>query len=73
MLGENEKISVDRAFHAATIDAAYQLHMDHLVGSLEVGKYADFAVVDANPLTAGADAMRAITVLATYLGGQRSF
>jgi predicted amidohydrolase YtcJ len=44
-----------------------------LIGSIEVGKYADFAVVDANPLQAGPAAMRAITVLATYLGGQRSF
>jgi predicted amidohydrolase YtcJ len=44
-----------------------------LIGSIEVGKYADFAVVDTNPLTADAKAMREIKVSATYLGGQQSF
>jgi predicted amidohydrolase YtcJ len=44
-----------------------------LIGSIEVGKYADFAVVDANPLAADAAAMREIKVSATYLGGQQIF
>ena len=31
----------------ATINGAKALHIDHLVGSLEVGKYADLVVLDA--------------------------
>jgi predicted amidohydrolase YtcJ len=69
VLGENEKISVDRAFHAATIDAAYQLHMDHLVGSLEVGKYADMTVLDDDPYTVDPMTIRDINVWGTVLGG----
>ncbi len=33
-------------FAMMTIEGAKALHMDHLIGSLEVGKYADIVVVD---------------------------
>ena len=69
VLGENERISVDSAFHAATIDAAYQLHLDHLVGSLEVGKFADMTVLEADPYEVDPGALRDIAVWGTVLGG----
>lgn len=68
-LGENEKISVDRAFHAATIDAAYQLHMDHVIGSLEVGKFADMTVLDDDPYEVAPETIKDINVWGTVLGG----
>jgi predicted amidohydrolase YtcJ len=69
VMGENECISIDRAFHAATIDAAYQMHVDHLVGSLEVGKFADITVLDADPYEVTPDSIRDITVWGTMVGG----
>ena len=69
VLGENEKISVDRAFHAATIDSAYQLHMDHLIGSLEVGKFADMTVLDDDPYEVAPETIKDINVWGTVLGG----
>ena len=69
VLGENERISVDRAFHAATIDAAYQLHMDHLIGSLEVGKFADLTVLDDDPYTVAPEAIKDINVWGTVVSG----
>jgi predicted amidohydrolase YtcJ len=69
VLGPNERIEVDRAFHAVTIDAAYQLHMDHLVGSLEVGKYADMTVLEQDPYEVDAMSIRDIQVWGTILGG----
>lgn len=69
VLGESERISIDRAFHAATIDAAYQLHLDHLVGSLEVGKYADMTVLDDDPYEVDSQAICDISVWGTVLGG----
>jgi predicted amidohydrolase YtcJ len=69
VLGESERISIDRAFHAATIDAAYQLHLDHLVGSLEVGKYADMTVLEEDPYEVDSHAIRDIAVWGTVLGG----
>lgn len=70
VLGESERISVDRAFHAATIDAAYQLHLDHLVGSLEVGKLADLTVLEQDPYEVDPTEILDIKIWGTILGGK---
>jgi predicted amidohydrolase YtcJ len=73
-LGSDDlKIDAKTAFMAHTMGGARALGKAELIGSIEVGKYADFAVVDANPLDADAQSMRKIQVLATYLGGQSTF
>jgi hypothetical protein len=68
-IGESERISIDRAFHAATIDAAYQLHLDHLIGSLEVGKFADITILDEDPYAVESIDIRNINVWGTMVGG----
>ena len=42
--------STEDAFDMATIDSAKALRWDHEIGSLEVGKAADLAVIDGNNL-----------------------
>ena len=69
-LGPHERISAYDALQAVTIDAAYQMHLDHEIGSIEVGKWADFAVLDENPLEVEPMAIRDIGVWGTVLGGQ---
>ena len=69
VLGESERISVDRAFHAVTIDAAYQLHLDHVIGSLEVGKWADITVLHEDPYEVDPTRIRDIKVWGTVVGG----
>ncbi|MEI8286697.1 MAG: amidohydrolase family protein, partial [Actinomycetes bacterium] len=68
-IGDSERISIDRAFHAATIDAAYQLHLDHLIGSLEVGKFADITILDEDPYAVESIDIRNINVWGTMVGG----
>lgn len=70
VLGENERISVPAALHAITLGAAYTLKMDHLVGSIEVGKYADFAVLEQDPTQIDPDHLKDISVWGTVLGGK---
>ncbi|HEX5016597.1 MAG TPA: amidohydrolase [Actinomycetes bacterium] len=65
-----ERISVELALRSITIDAAYLIGMDHLVGSLEVGKYADFAVLGQDPTAVDPQQLRQIPVIATVLGGK---
>lgn len=65
-----ERIGVDRAMRAITIDAAHVLRRDHLLGSIEPGKFADFAVLEADPYEVDPMAIRDIRVCATVLGGQ---
>ena len=49
VLAPGERISVDRALRAITIDAAYILNRDDRLGSIEVGKHADFTVLADDP------------------------
>lgn len=69
VLGESERIGVDAALHAVTLGAAYTLHLDHLVGSIEVGKYADFCVLEDDPLSVPADGLKDLKVAGTVIGG----
>lgn len=69
-LGPSERLSVAEALHAVTLGAAYTLRMDHCVGSIEAGKFADFAVLDADPFETPPEALKDIPVHATVLGGR---
>ena len=69
VLGEYEKITPYEALHAATIGGAFQLHMDHEIGSIEAGKFADFAVLKESPLDVDPMAIRDIEVWGTVVGG----
>lgn len=70
-LGTDECVEIGQALRAVTIDAAYHLRMDHAVGSIESGKYADFVILRQNPLETPLTSLRGIEVIATYSGGRR--
>ena len=69
VLGAGERIPVADALHAITLGAAYTLKLDHRVGSIEVGKFADFAVLDEDPLRVEPVRLKDIRVHATVRGG----
>ena len=69
VLGEYEKISPYEALKSVTLSAAYQMHMDHEIGSLEAGKKADFAILDDDPLSVDPLTIKDIGVWGTVLGG----
>ncbi len=68
--GTGEKINVAEALRAITLGAAYTLHMDDEVGSIEVGKKADFAVLEADPTEIGGANLKDIEVWGTVQGGR---
>jgi hypothetical protein len=69
-LSPQECISTAAALRAMTIDAAWQCHSDHEVGSLEVGKYADFIILDQDPLLVPPEQLSEINVLQTWVNGE---
>lgn len=69
-LGEFERITLDEALHAITLGAAYTLKLDAEIGSVEVGKRADFAVLEDDPYDIGAEALRDVRVWGTVSGGR---
>ena len=42
----NERITLDQALKAYTLDSAYVLDLEKQIGSLEVGKLADIVVLE---------------------------
>lgn len=71
VLGPDQRISVDDAIRAVTIDAAYQVMLDDKVGSLEVGKYADFVILEQNPRRTDPLMIRHIKAKETWIDGKR--
>jgi predicted amidohydrolase YtcJ len=70
VLGANERVPVADALRAITLGAAYTLKMDHLVGSIEVGKFADFAVLAEDPAEVAPQRLKDLEVWGTVLGGR---
>lgn len=69
VLGEHQRISVMEAIKAVTINGAYQYFEEDVKGSIEVGKLADFVIVDKNPLAIQTKDLETIKVLETVKEG----
>jgi len=73
VIGESEKATPYQALQAITINAAYEFFEEGSKGSLEVGKLADFVILDKNPLTVNAMAIKDIQVLQSIKEGVTVF
>ena len=70
ILGESERISIDQALRAITLGAAYTLKLDSEIGSIEVGKKADFAVLEDDPYDVSPENIKDIKVWGTVQSGR---
>lgn len=68
-LGPAERVSPYEALKMMTVNAAWLLHRDHEIGSIRVGKRADFTALGDDPLAVDPIAIKDIPVKATVLGG----
>ncbi len=65
-----EALSPEEALKAMTIDAAWQLGLEHETGSITAGKSADFVILSDNPLTTRDADLENIKIIQTWLRGQ---
>jgi predicted amidohydrolase YtcJ len=72
-LAPSERITAEQGLRAMTIDAAWQCHLDHICGSLEVGKSADCVVLDEDPLQVSPKDIADIPIHSTWFEGEASF
>ena len=70
VLGASERISVAKALRAITLGAAHTLHLDDRIGSIEVGKFADFCVLDDDPLEVQPENLKDVGIAGTILSGR---
>ncbi|MEH6447760.1 MAG: amidohydrolase [Oleispira sp.] len=68
--GEQSLPDLASVIEAYTINGAYVMDQDHLTGSIEVGKEADFIVIDQNPFKIDSNKISEIKVLKTILAGE---
>jgi predicted amidohydrolase YtcJ len=68
-LGPGEELTAAEALALYTTEAAYAMHREAELGSLEPGKRADFVVLDGNPLAVSPERLTDLKVLATALDG----
>jgi predicted amidohydrolase YtcJ len=73
VLGPEQRVTIDDAIRAYTINPAFQLFMEKEVGSIEPGKFADMIIVSHNPRKVSPGKLSKIKVLATYMNGKEIF
>ena len=69
--GPELRVDVLTGLRAHTLDAAYAVHRERSIGSLEVGKLADMVVLTGDPLAVAVAQLDAIGVDETWIGGVR--
>ncbi|SFR93913.1 hypothetical protein SAMN04487846_0876 [Microbacterium sp. cf046] len=68
-----QAIDLATSLTAYTAGSAWVNHLDRDTGTIEVGKFADLAVLDRDPFAGPADHIGATRVLQTYVEGERVF
>ncbi|AKV04055.1 putative metal-dependent hydrolase with the TIM-barrel fold protein [Labilithrix luteola] len=69
-LGAEQRVSIDAALRAVTVEAAWQSREEDRKGMLKPDLAADFVILSANPLEVGPDALKNIAVVETIKGGK---
>lgn len=70
ILGASQRIPVDAALKSLTLWAAHHHYEEAHRGSIEVGKLADFVVLDRNPMKIPVDELADLKVLETIKEGR---
>lgn len=71
VLAPAERVTPYEALRMVTIDAAATLGVEDRVGSIRTGKFADFTVLESNPLKVDAMKIRDIPVWGVVIGGAK--
>lgn len=73
---KQELLTVKEALKSLTINGAWQLGIENERGSIKVGKYADFVILDTNIIDYKNEQLRTIhnvKILSTYFEGQKVY
>ena len=68
-----DRLTVEEAIAAYTLNGAYQLGLENEIGSIEIGKRADLVVLDTNLFEIPAEEIYRTKVLMTFVDGSPTF
>lgn len=71
--GAEHQLTIEEALKAYTIEAAKAIFKEKVSGSIEVGKLADFAVFDRNPLEVPSEELIDLSIMETWVGGEKVY
>jgi len=73
IVGPDQRVDVMTALKAMTIWPAWQHFEEHRKGTIELGKLADFVILDLNPLEVDPETLDQISVTATIKEGVKIY
>jgi predicted amidohydrolase YtcJ len=68
-----QAIGVEQALRIMTIEGAYAVSQEEVIGTLEVGKYADLIVLSGDPTAVEPDTLKDLQVWMTMVGGEVAY
>ncbi|MCO5177648.1 MAG: amidohydrolase [Thermomicrobiales bacterium] len=68
-----EALTIEQVLKGYTLDAAWAEHAEQVKGSVELGKYADFAILARDPTAIDPDDLLHLEVLGTIVEGRSTF
>jgi predicted amidohydrolase YtcJ len=68
--GEDQKLSLDLALRAVTLEAARSLGLEDEIGSIRPGKRADFTILEQDPYAVDPLELRDIEIWGTVFEGR---
>jgi predicted amidohydrolase YtcJ len=66
----SERLSRSEALKGMTLDAAYASFSEDILGSLSIGKKADFVILDRDIMTVPVEEILGAKVIATVIDGE---
>lgn len=73
MIGPDQAVTLDAALEAITINAARQIGLEDMIGTLEQGKAADLTILEGDPYKTDSEKIMAIKVSETWVEGEKKF
>lgn len=68
VIGAQQAVDLDTALRSITINPARHIGMEHMLGTLEVGKEADLTILEKDPFNTAVNSISSIKVSETWIG-----
>jgi predicted amidohydrolase YtcJ len=73
IIGPQQRVDIDHAIRAITINPARHIGMQDVLGTLEKGKAADLTILEKDPFKADVETISSIKVSETWVAGQKAY